>query len=86
MDNVAFHQISGVEEAIEKMGATLIYLPPYSPDLNPIELMWSKIKGYLRITSARDLKKFKTAIKIAYENIEQTDLNNWFSHCGYQCQ
>lgn len=86
MDNVPFHQVIGIQEAIEKVGAKLVYLPPYSPDLNPIELMWSKIKNYLRRASARDLEKFKIAIKAAYENIEQADLNNWFRHCGYQCQ
>lgn len=68
MDNVAFHQVKGVREAIEKTGARLIYLPPYSPDLNPIEKMWSKIKNYLRRASARSLDKFRISINFAYKS------------------
>ena len=83
MDNVAFHQVSGVKEAIEKVGARLVYLPPYSPELNPIEPMWGKLKNYLRKASARTLDKFKIVIKTAFENIQPTDLNHWFQHCGY---
>ncbi len=83
MDNVAFHKISGAKEAIESTGAKLIYLPPYSPDLNPIELMWSKIKICLRKESARTLGKFASSIKIAFTNISAIDLKNWYSHCGY---
>src|SRR5262249_10326743 len=86
MDNVAFHWVSGVKEAIEKVGARLIYLPPYSPELKPIEPMWGKVKNYLRKASARTLDKFKVAIKKAYENIQVSDLNGWFQHCGYQAQ
>ena len=77
-DNVAFHQVKGVQQAIEKAGGKLVYLPPYSPDLNPIEQMWSKVKNYLRRASARDLKKFKIEIKVAFTNINQTDLFHWF--------
>jgi len=83
MDNVAFHQVLGVKEAIEGAGAQLIYLPPYSPDLNPIEQMWSKIKSYLRKLAARNPIKFKRAVKIAFESIESNDLHHWFKHCGY---
>jgi transposase len=83
MDNVAFHKIYGVKEAIESTGARLIYLPPYSPDLNPIEQMWSKIKTCLRKNSARTLRKFASSIKTAFINIRATDLENWYKHCGY---
>jgi transposase len=83
MDNVSFHHVSGVKEAIEKTGAQLIYLPPYSPDLNPIELMWSKIKNDLRKTCARDLPHFKKGIKFAFESVRSNELNHWFQHCGY---
>lgn len=84
MDNVAFHKVSGVKEAVELTGAKLIYLPPYSPDLNPIEQMWSKIKTCLRKESARTVSKFASSIKIAFTNIEESDLKNWYGHCGYQ--
>lgn len=83
MDNVAFHQVSGVKEAIESTGARLIYLPPYSPDLNPIEFMWGKIKTCLRKESARTLDAFAVSIKTAFMNIKSSDLFNWYKHCGY---
>lgn len=86
MDNVAFHQVDGVKEAIEKRGARLVYLPPYSPELNPIEPMWGKIKHYLRKASARTFQDFKKAIKTAFEMINKTDLQHWFKHCGYKGQ
>jgi transposase len=86
MDNVAFHQVSGVKEAIEEVGARLVYLPPYSPEFNPIEQMWGKIKNYLRKASARTLQHFKRIIKIAFESIKADDLYNWFKHCGYKDQ
>jgi hypothetical protein len=74
MDNVAFHQVFGVREAIEATGAKLIYLPPYSPDLNPIEQMWGKVKNYLRKEAARTLDKFAISIKAAFMSIKPTDL------------
>ena len=84
MDNVAFHQVCGVKEAIESTGARLIYLPPYSPDLNPIEQMWGKVKNCLRKESARTLDKFAISIKVAFMSIQSTDLANWYGHCGYR--
>ncbi len=83
MDNVAFHKVCGVKKAIESVGAKLIYLPPYSPDLNPIEQMWSKIKTCLRKESARTLSKFASSIKIAFTSVNDGDLKNWYKHCGY---
>lgn len=83
MDNVAFHQVAGVREAIESTGAKLIYLPPYSPDLNPIEQMWGKIKTCLRRESARTLDQFAASIKTAFMSIRSIDLANWYKHCGY---
>ena len=69
MDNVAFHRVCGVKEVIESTGAKLIYLLPYSPDLNLIEQMWGKIKSCLRQESARTLKQFAKAINTAFMNI-----------------
>ena len=83
MDNVSFHKVVGVKEAIEETGAILLYLPPYSPDLSPIENMWSKIKSSLRRLSPRTRGQFKRAIRIAFESVSKKDLVSWFKHCGY---
>jgi transposase len=83
MDNVRFHQVTGVRDLIEATGARLIYLPPYHPELNPIENMWSKIKNSLRTSSSRTNRTFKKAIRVAFENIHDSDLQGWFKHAGY---
>lgn len=83
MDNVSFHQVAGVEEAIRAAGARLIYLPPYSPDLNPIEPMWGKIKTDLRKFSARTIDQFNPAIAAAFQYISSKNLRGWYKHCGY---
>jgi transposase len=83
MDNVKFHQVKGVKELIESKGARLIYLPPYSPELNPIEEMWSKIKTILRKISARTIRAFGKSIKVAFESVCGNDLDGWFRHSGY---
>lgn len=83
MDNVNFHKSEKVRELIGSVGAKVIYLPPYHPELNPIEEMWSKIKGVLRKLAARDLQIFKQAIKKAFYSISQSDLLGWFKHAGY---
>lgn len=84
MDNVKFHLQSKIKELIESLGAKIIFLPPYSPDLNSIENMWSKIKNTLRKLAPRTPKKFKKSIRIAFEQITETDLFGWFKHCGYR--
>jgi transposase len=84
MDNLGAHKVSGIREAIEACGASLIYLPPYSPDLSPIERCWSKIKTALRGMSARTRRKLERAIKRALETITESDALAWFAHCGYQ--
>jgi transposase len=83
VDNVSFHKIVGVKEAIEEAGAHLFYLPPYSPDLSPIELMWSKIKSILKKISPRTKPQFRRAIREAFVEISKNDLVSWFKHCGY---
>ena len=84
MDNLGAHKVSGIREAIEARGARLIYLPPYSPDLSPIERCWSKIKTALRGIGARTRRKLERAIKRALEMITESDALAWFAHCGYQ--
>lgn len=83
LDNLKAHKVGGIREAIESVGAKLIYLLPYSPDLNPIELCWSKIKSYLRKKTARTFEHLKQVISEAFHEITPTDLQAWFEHCGY---
>jgi transposase len=84
MDNLQAHKVSGIREAIEGRGAKLIYLPPYSPDLSPIEACWSKIKQALRVAGARTRRKLERAIKRVLETITESDALAWFAHCGYE--
>jgi transposase len=83
MDNVKFHKSKQVEEIIAQSGAKLIYLPPYSPELNPIEEMWSKVKILLRKQVARTMEIFHKAIRCAFTAVTNNDLHGWFTHAGY---
>lgn len=84
MDNLSSHKASSVVEAIEQAGAEVWYLPPYSPDLNPIELMWSKIKNYLRTLAARTKRTLLNAIGKALRTITADDATGWLQHAGYR--
>ena len=83
MDNLSAHKVAGLEELICSRGAHLIYLPPYSPDFNPIELAWSKVKPILRRVKARTLPDLIEALKQALQAITSEDIHGWFAHCGY---
>ena len=83
LDNLGAHKVSGICEAIEQCGATLLYLPPYSPDFNPIELCWSKIKTALRAAQARTREALEEAITQALATVTASDALAWFRHCGY---
>jgi transposase len=83
MDNLSAHKTQKVRELIEARGARLVYLPPYSPDFNPIERCWSKIKTYLRAAKARTSERLDEAIKQAFETVTESDARAWFKHCGY---
>jgi transposase len=83
MDNLSAHKADEVRRLIEHRGAELLYLPPYSPDLNPIERCWSKIKTALRAAKARTTERLNEAIKQAFETITEADARSWFKHCGY---
>lgn len=83
MDNVNFHRSLAVKQAIEAVGARLIFLPPYSPDFSPIENMWSKIKSILRRIAPRTDRQFKEAVTEAFKLISKKDILGWFGHCGY---
>ena len=84
MDNLSSHKASGVVEAIEAVGAEVWYLPPYSPDFNPIEQMWSKVKHYLRNFAARTKRTRVTAIGKALQTVTLGDILGWFKHAGYR--
>jgi transposase len=83
MDNLPAHKVAGIETLIEACGAHLIYLPPYSPDFNPIELAWSKVKTCLRRLKARTFPDLIKALKQALLAITPQDVQEWFAHCGY---
>ena len=83
MDNLSAHKNPDVIAAIEATGAKVYFLPRYSPDLNPIEMMWSKIKTFLRSAKARTTEALITAIRQALETITPQDALNWLRHCCY---
>lgn len=86
MDNLAAHHVAGVKEAIEGAGASVLYLPPYSPDFNPIELCWNKLKTYLRSIAARSIDALNDAIAEGIKLITEADAKAWFKHSGYDGQ
>jgi transposase len=83
MDNLPSHKVSGVLEAIEAKGAVLSYLPPYSPDLNPIELVFSKLKGSLRKAAERTVDDLWRRIGTILDDFTQAECANYFKHDGY---
>ncbi len=83
MDNVRFHKVAGVAEAIKARGASVLYLPPYSPDYSPIENVWSKTKSIVRALAPRELPAFIRAMRTAFESVIRDDILGWFNHCGY---
>ena len=83
LDNYSIHKGEEVEKAIVEAGATVIYLPPYSPDFSPIENFWSKVKGILRSLGARTYQALEQAITAAFSQVSEQDIWNWFTHCCY---
>jgi transposase len=83
MDNLAPHKSEPVLALIRQAGADVLFLPAYSPDLNPIEPMWSKVKNTLRSLEARTRESLQEAIGQALATITPQDTLNWFAHCGY---
>lgn len=83
MDNLSSHKTAGVKEAIEAAGATLVFLPPYSPDLNPIELAFSKLKTLLRKFEERTIEALWARIGQLTAEFSPTECQNFFQHCGY---
>ncbi len=84
LDNLGAHRASRVEEIASSCGASVIWLPPYSPDFSPIEQMWSKLKTYLRKAKARTREELDRAISEGLKLITKSNCRSWFKHCGYQ--
>ena len=83
MDNNPIHKLDDIEDTIEAAGAWVPFLPTYSPDLNPIELCWSKVKSRLRALKPRTLEDLLAALTDAFASITPHDILGWFHHCGY---
>lgn len=86
LDNLNSHKVQGVRAAIEACGATMIYLPPYSPDFNPIELVFSKFKWLLRSQAARTVESLWQLCGTLLDRFSPSECSNYFRHCGYTLQ
>ena len=84
MDNLSSHKAAAVREAIESAGAELRFLPPYSPDFNPIELAFSKFKKILRDLAERSHERLWRLCGEVLDLFEETEIRNYFKHCGYR--
>ena len=83
MDNLTAHKRPQIQRMIEAAGASVLYLPPYSPDFNPIEMIWSKVKGLLRTIAARTIDALHEAFGLAFAAVTPSDIAGCFQHCGY---
>ena len=83
LDNLSAHKDKGAIATINSAGAEVWFLPPYSPDFNPIEKMWSKVKEFLRAAKARTFDALLAAIASALKTITAQDAQGWFESCGY---
>lgn len=83
-DNCPIHKADEITEAIEARGALALFLPTYSPDFNPIENCWSKVKSILRSLKPRTVEELLDALVEAFSSITKQDILGWFRHCGYR--
>ena len=83
MDNLPARKVGGIREAIEQAGATLLYLPPYSPDFNPIEMAFAKLKATLRAAATRTIPELWRAIAHAIQQFGPSECRNYFATAGY---
>ena len=83
MDNLASHKVVGIREAIEQAGASIWYLPPYSPDLNPIEKLWAKVKAWLRRVAARTIEALTQAVGDVLRRVDADECQAYLRSCGY---
>jgi transposase len=85
LDNLSSHKVAGVREALAAVGATVLYLPPYSPDLNPIEKFFSKLKALLRKAAKRNVDDLWNEIGALLDTLAPSECTNYFSSTGYVC-
>jgi len=83
LDNLSSHKTDGALKPLIDKGISILWLPPYSPDLNPIELSWSKVKGVLKKLKPRTTEELFITLKTALESVTKEDIANWFRHNGY---
>ena len=83
MDNMRSHHAKAVKQVLHASGIRYLYLPPYSPDFNPIEKMWSKLKAYLRKAKVRALPGLPDAVEDAFSSVSSSDCRGWFRSCCY---
>ena len=83
MDNLAAHKVKGVEALIEKAGARILYLSPYSPDFNPIEMLWSQLKAFLRRFRPKTSVAVTQLLKLAVTLSDREHFQNWYTYCCY---
>ncbi|WP_246558598.1 IS630 family transposase [Hymenobacter piscis] len=83
LDNASAHKLEGVKQWLAERGVELLFLPPYSPDFNPVEQAWSKLKTKLRAAQARTREALLQALQAAIDWITSADALGWFDHCGY---
>ena len=84
LDNLSPHKVKDVLKPLIEKDITVIFLPAYSPDLNPVELAWSKIKAFLRKVKARTFDDLFLALGNAIDSILHSDIEGWINHCGYR--
>jgi transposase len=84
MDNCPIHKLDEIEDLVDARGAGVVFLPSYSPDLNPIEPCWSKVKARLRALKPRTSEDLLAALVDAFATVTGHDIRGWFRHCGYQ--
>ena len=84
LDNLTSHKVSGALDPIYEKGASVLFLPPYSPDFNPIEESWSKMKSTVRKLKPRSFEELEVALKVALFSFTEKDLLGWFKNCGYK--
>ena len=83
MDNLSSHKLDSIVPMIESVGASVIFLSPYSPDFNPIELWWSQLKSYLRMFAPTTTSMVDRVISLAIKLIDPLHLKHWFANCCY---